>query len=109
MGKRESFWRSHIEKAISSKESKIKYIDNNGLSEKLFYYWQRKLYGKYAFRKKTAKKTAGKFLPVKVKEKQILPGAVKIGLPCGVVLEGSSYPDPSWLAKVVYSLAGRQQ
>ena len=107
MGNRESFWRSHIEMAISGEDSKRKYIEDNGLSEKLFYYWQWKLYGKDAFRKKAGRKKLEKFLPVKVEEAQGFPMSVKIGLPCGINIESGSYPDPAWLSKIIYSLAGR--
>jgi hypothetical protein len=101
------FWKSHLDKAISSGKSKNHYCKENNISEKTFYYWQRKLYGK--MRQKTKNEHGDKdsnFLPIKIEDKKVKED-VQLSLPCGISLKSKTYPDALWLSELLINLCGK--
>lgn len=102
----ESYWKYHIENAKKNGVSKAEYCKSNKLSEKQFYYWQRKLADNNIKKTKEEKKES-KFIQVKVKEKDNNSSEIIMKLPHGVTLEGNKYPEPKWVANLLLSIHGK--
>ena len=102
-----AMWTEHIHKAMHGKQSRMEYCKENGLSDKSFYYWQKKVL-KNSPSLKSEPKEKSNFLPVQVK-KSTKSEAIKLSLPCEITIESSTYPDSKWISELILLLCSRNK
>ena len=103
----EAMWTEHIHKSMQGKQSKNAYCKEHGLSDKSFYYWQKKILKKNPSLKNEFKEKSN-FLPVQI-QKSAETEAIKLCLPCEITIESNTYPDSKWISEIILLLCSRNK